>query len=483
MAEETAEHHEVIVLGAGIAGLKCCEDLHVRDVDFIALEARDRFGGRIYTDRSGKASYEIGPSWAHDTLMNPLFDEIVDSDYDFDLYYDDDEPYYFGEKLEDGDFRSYRVLQVVEELKKYIELAYFQELGRKDVPLKEICLNYAFRQRKLLSPEQIIYAPQFLRLLELWHGISWEATSSKYALVDNVGRNCVLRNGYDQVINNIVKKLPPDRLFKNSVVSKIHYDAKNIELFTTDNHRYTCDYLVVTVPQSILQLEPEEQGGIKWEPELPERIETPLDRMSFGKLGKFVFEFAEPFWKHHDTDRFIAVANPDPSETETILGALKHNRVPTLPRIDEEQLPRPWDFPVLILNLYRVNGVPSLLCFTQGPLTEYLERNPAEAWNYMKPIISRLAKKPEDVLEPENVISSQWTLDPYSRGSYAACRPGDDPTDLVIQLTRGIGNVRFAGEHTILDGAGAVHGAWMSGKREAKYILIKTGRMKGEIDF
>lgn len=116
-------------------------------------------------------------------------------------------------------------------------------------------------------------------------------------------------------------------------------------------------------------------------------------------------------------------------------------------------------------------------------MTEYIEKNPEKAWSYMKPIISRLAKSPKDVLEPENVVCSQWTVNPYSRGSYAACTPGNDPTDLVIQLTRGMGNIRFAGEHTILDGAGAVHGAWISGKREARYILIKTGRMEGEIDF
>ncbi|QPG72714.1 hypothetical protein FOA43_000015 [Brettanomyces nanus] len=483
MSEDTAEHHEVIVIGAGISGLKCCADLNDRDVDFLDLEARGRFGGRIYTDRTGKCSYEIGPSWAHDTLANPLFDEIVASDYNYDLYYDDQRPYYFGEKLDDADFEGYRVNQVVEEMRKYVELAYFQELGRKDVSLREIALNYAYRQRKLLTPEQILYAPQFIRHLELWHGISWEDMSSKYSLVDNVGRNCVLRKGYDHVIDHLVKELPKDRLLKNMVVSKIHHDAKRIEVFTTDGRRFTCDYLVVTVPQSILQLDPKEQGGIEWEPKLPKRIEEPLANMSFGKLGKFILEFPEAFWKHHDTDRFVAIANPDLVEGKHILSALKHNKMPVLPKSDSSKLPKPWDFPVLILNLYKVNNVASLLCFTQGPLTEYLERNPQKVWEYMKPIVSRLAKKPEDVLEPENVISSQWTVDPYSRGSFAACEPGNDPTDLVIQLTKGMGNVRFAGEHTILDGAGAVHGAWMSGKREGKYIMVKTGKMKGEIDF
>ena len=83
---------------------------------------------------------------------------------------------------------------------------------------------------------------------------------------------------------------------------------------------------------------------------------------------------------------------------------------------------------------------------------------------------------------PVNTIVSQWTVDPFSRGSYAACKPGDDPTDLVIHLERGLDKVRFAGEHTILDGAGAVHGAWMSGRREAEHILIREGKLEGELN-
>lgn len=479
----TVEHHEVIVIGAGIAGLKCCQDLNEKGVDFLDIEARERFGGRIYTDRTGKSNYELGPSWAHDTLTNPLFDEIVNSKDDYGLYYDDQNPYYFGEKLEDSDYRKFKVNQVVKELKKYIELVYYQELGRKDVSVKQIALDYIYRQRKLLTPEQIEYAPQFLRHLELWHGISWEHMSSKFALVDNVGRNCCLRNGYDQVINRIVESLPAKSLVKGVAVSKIEHSPKKIEVATTDGHHYTCDFLVVTVPQSILQLDPKETGGIEWMPKLPQRITEPLSNMDFGKLGKFVFEFSEPFWKHHDTDRFIAIATPKPDETKSVMESLDKNQVPSFVESNQKELPKPWDFPVLILNLYKVNHVPSLLCFTQGALTEYIEKNPEKAWSYMKPIISRLAKSPKDVLEPENVVCSQWTVNPYSRGSYAACTPGNDPTDLVIQLTRGMGNIRFAGEHTILDGAGAVHGAWISGKREARYILIKTGRMEGEIDF
>lgn len=47
-----AKHdHDVIVIGAGLAGLTCARDLADQDVDVVVLEASDAVGGRMRTDR------------------------------------------------------------------------------------------------------------------------------------------------------------------------------------------------------------------------------------------------------------------------------------------------------------------------------------------------------------------------------------------------------------------------------------------------
>ena len=46
----SGKHDEVLILGAGAAGLACAERLHQRGVPFTILEARDRIGGRALTD-------------------------------------------------------------------------------------------------------------------------------------------------------------------------------------------------------------------------------------------------------------------------------------------------------------------------------------------------------------------------------------------------------------------------------------------------
>lgn len=471
---------QVVIIGAGISGLKAANDLHLHGVSLEVLEGRDRIGGRLHSvdfDR-GKKKVDLGASWFHDTLSNELFDEVVAEGVS-NLYYDDSSPILLTKDgvLHDG---KAKISQVTSEMIKFIELQYFENLDQRDVSLRSKLIEYCYKQRRLLTDDQINFSPQLLRYLELWHGVGWNSMSSKFAMVDNVGRNCLITDGYISVIDKIMASIPSQNVHLATVVNRITKIRNNkIVVSTTTGDEYHCDYCIVTVPQSVLQLEAGEVAGIEWDPPLPSRITNSLKMMHFGSLGKFIFEFDELFWDGESTDRFISLGNPD-------LHVLEQLRKDQMPQVedfipDSDILPSTWDSPVLILNLYTSYGIPALLAFTQGELTRHLEENVSLAWDHMKPIVCKLAGK-DDVPDPVNVIGSSWTKDPFSRGSYAACHPGDDPTDLIIQLSKGMDRIRFAGEHTILDGAGAVHGAWMSGRREAEHVLIKLGLKEGELD-
>lgn len=447
----------VIIIGAGISGLASAEELAKNDVDYLILEARDRVGGRIHTFRNGLIPYDLGASWAHDTLSNDLFDKCLSSrDYSkYGFYYDDMKPMMFSKKYTNVDFERGKVEQVVKEIEKFIELKYFEEIGKEDVSLKDICEDYFEKHGKLLTDFQRVYARQLIRGLELWHGIGWDEMSSKFGLVDNVGRNCLFTNGYDLVVDDIMANLDKSKIKLKSPIVRIDRNKREIQV--EGGKVFSCDYLICTVPQSILQQSPN-QGGIEWVPTLPKRITESLENMSWGKLGKVIFEFNEVWWKNLDEDRFVAISDG----------------------INQCE----WDYPVLILNYYKSKGVPSLLCFTQGKLTERVEGEPELAWDIMKPVLKRLSELAGgEISSPNRTIVTDWTVNKYSLGSYAACKPGNDPTDLVIQLSQGLDSrVRFAGEHTILDGAGAVHGAWMSGKREATHILVEMGILEESED-
>lgn len=55
----------VIVVGAGFAGLSAARELQMAGIDYTILEARDRIGGRAWTDTRLGRPLEIGATWVH----------------------------------------------------------------------------------------------------------------------------------------------------------------------------------------------------------------------------------------------------------------------------------------------------------------------------------------------------------------------------------------------------------------------------------
>ena len=48
----TPTNPDVVIIGAGIAGLEAAKTLTTQGVSFILIEANNRIGGRVHTDRS-----------------------------------------------------------------------------------------------------------------------------------------------------------------------------------------------------------------------------------------------------------------------------------------------------------------------------------------------------------------------------------------------------------------------------------------------
>src|SRR5215831_20857374 len=67
-----ARPERVVVVGAGMAGLVAARLLHDSGFAVTVLEARDRLGGRTWTDDSLGAPLDLGGSWVHGVEGNPL---------------------------------------------------------------------------------------------------------------------------------------------------------------------------------------------------------------------------------------------------------------------------------------------------------------------------------------------------------------------------------------------------------------------------
>ncbi|BBX95265.1 hypothetical protein AWC15_02465 [Mycobacterium lacus] len=78
----------VLVVGAGMAGLSAARNLTDAGWPVRLIEARNRIGGRVYTNRDWGVPLDMGASWIHGTTNNPLVElasqaqaQLVPTDY------------------------------------------------------------------------------------------------------------------------------------------------------------------------------------------------------------------------------------------------------------------------------------------------------------------------------------------------------------------------------------------------------------------
>jgi phytoene dehydrogenase-like protein len=58
-------HYDVVVVGAGFAGLTAARELSRRGHSVLVVEARDRIGGRTWTTERFGRTLELGGTWVH----------------------------------------------------------------------------------------------------------------------------------------------------------------------------------------------------------------------------------------------------------------------------------------------------------------------------------------------------------------------------------------------------------------------------------
>lgn len=497
----SVQEKAVVIVGAGIAGLKAASRLYECGVkNCVVLEARDRIGGRLYTVEGYQSrKYDLGASWHHDTLRNNLFLEeaqLPPSENGPRFVFDDDQAILIDQHRGRVDMDPEMRLEILEEeLSSYTDHEFHQKLGVPDCSFYEMVMRYVFERRQFLTDDQIQYLPQVARFLELWHGVDWTILSAKDTYFGHIGRNAMVLS-YDSIVERIASSFPSEWLKLTTEVDSIKRDDK-VLVSTRNGEQFRCDHVIVTVPQSVLGLsldesEPRKLGRIAFEPPLRMSISKAFDKMHYGCLGKVIFEFEECRWSK-ERSRIMTLANSSADLVKKVRTADEFSQL--LESLNETHQGKkemePWEHPHVFINLAKFTGVPSLVMLIQEPLTQFIESLPDKntVFNFFEsvlnnvmlalgsgPVVNGMDKEITSTQTGSpilrNIIVTNWSREPYSLGAYTACHPGDDPIDMVTALTAGQDDrIRFAGEHTIMDGAGCAYGAWESGKREADYVL------------
>ena len=477
-----------IFVGAGLSTLSCITKLTssgVKKTDILVLEALDYIGGRIKTE---KGIYEMGASWIHDSLDNEVFEYMIDNDL-IDIHQIDEEVkiedsnkiqgflddsskilIHNGENLTNHKYMRLEIL--LQEFEKYVENYFFEEENvDKDPSLRTMFFEYVKNRasKKLFNEKnhQLVCLLSLLaRYVETWHGISWDCLSAKYAFLHSLGQN-ILCFG----LSNFIKTLSKEIKIEYSTPVKNIKKIKNKYIL---NDRFSTDNCIISVPLSSIT-------SIDFENNLlNNNIRESLGKVHYGALGKIFIEFDINF--DFDNTRLYhlgKIPEHDSHILQQILSSEEYKIEEKEPIKQEVTFENIFNWPMLVVNSQTTLNKPVLQIITQDPVTSFIESNIKENFkDFVKPLLKNIenqlySKENISKYKVLNVSVSNWTNNPYQRGSYPACYPGDDPIDVTIQtsLQNETSKLKFIGEYTNLEGCGSMNGAWLSGKECADKII------------
>jgi len=255
-----------VVVGAGMAGLGAAERLAAAGVRVVVVEARDRVGGRVWTDRSLGIPLELGASWIHGVTGNPLMElarragaRTVPFDYeDVDLR--------GGASGED---------ELVEALERVADA---QGTG-PDRPLAEVLGDgsdaFRFAVRAEIEGE---YAASPRELSLDW----WDAGAEQR------GGDVLLPDGYDRLTGFLARGLDV-RL--GARVTAIRSSGRGVEVGTAGGGVLRGDAVIITLPLGVLA-----RDEIDFDPFPADAKVRAVERLGVGVLDKLYLRFPEVFW-------------------------------------------------------------------------------------------------------------------------------------------------------------------------------------------
>ncbi|OBG68140.1 MULTISPECIES: NAD(P)/FAD-dependent oxidoreductase [unclassified Mycobacterium] len=413
----------ILVVGAGMAGLSAARVLADAGWPVRVIEARDRIGGRIHTDRDWGAALEMGASWIHGTADNPLLElarraqaQLVTTDY------------YGWAKLVvdpklpplDYDPTPWRA---------FVERARYQV----DAGSLAAAVNAAAVSEGLSAADRAQLA--FYLTTEIEDEFAADADQLSAITFDEGdytgGDQDVITNGYDALPRLLAGGLQVEL---NTPVTGIAQRDDSVTVRAKDRS-FQGPAVIVTVPLGVLKAR-----AITFDPRLPSRHSHAVDALGFGVLSKSFFRFDRRGWTVDNAFyQYLAADSGTWAQWFTLPAA----------------------------------AGPIVLAFNAGGRGRAVESSaPQDLIATARPITRRLFGD----AAPVEVKTSDWSADPYARGAYSFHAPGSGLDDR-RRLQEPVGDrLYLAGEAVGVNNPATVHGAMASGRYAADQLMRRLGR-------
>jgi monoamine oxidase len=438
----------VVIVGAGLAGLAAARDLSAMGATVVAVDARDRVGGRVWTIRDGFADGQHAE--AGGDMIDEAQTEIRTLARELGLTLT---------RILRGGFGAVRLDP--RGRPRIVSRNIAGGWARLEAALEPVMRPYRLAEQRWDSPIAAAIARRSVAgwLDEHKDDAELRATAtglrgffladpeelSLIALVDQFASNAQdapwnlyrLDGGNDTLARALATPLGERVKLKTEVVAVSHR-GRSVRVSVRNGRataQLTCDYVLLAVPTTVVR-------RIPISPALPAQQHDAIARLKYGRGTKTLLQFSRRFW--------LAPGRPRAFGTPLPFGAFWDGI--------EEQRGRPG-----ILTMLSGGNASDL---TQAIVAKDGPEGLARALDF-------LGARNANLLSSKQIV---WEHDPHARGGYAFFDP-DFPPDLRPWLSRPCGRIFFAGEHTSVRWQGYMNGAVESGRRAAAEIAAVHGTL------
>jgi monoamine oxidase len=435
-----------VVVGAGIAGLTVANALAHGGVECVVVEARDRIGGRLHTVDLAGSPADLGGSWIHTPVGNPM--RAFAQHAGVPCRIANPLPELAG--FDCGEGRRLSAAEVEASVSMQLE-GFPQAIGRLRAELGPDASAAegieAYVAGAGLAPGPARRARQALHaLIEAESADRAERQSLRWMWneIEYGGHffGDMPVEGYRRLVEAMAVGVD---LRLGMDVAEVAHSASGVLVRSGDGTSEEGSHVVVTVPLGVLK-----RDVPRFSPALPPDRLAAIERLGFGRYEKVALRFDEPFWRAAGLPHaMIFPRNP---------------KAPAVWAIGQDAFGAG---PVLVFHIFH-SATSHVLDVAADSAAQWVLNMLAEAIGSSCPI-------------PAAVAVTSWANDPYSGGAYTHIPPGANPADADLLGEPIGGRLLFAGEHTQSARMAYADGAMTSGIREAKRLLGRPSIHLGPI--